>query len=51
MTKILDGHWFASGNNINNSKLDLHNYNNTALQKRHKHDNYSNLVVRVQFQH
>ena len=51
MTKISHGQWFASSNNINNSELDLHNYNNTALQKRQKHDNYSNLVVRVQFQH
>ena len=35
----------------NNSELYLPDYNNTALQKRGKHDNYSNLVIRVQFQH
>ena len=36
--------------NNNNSELYLHDYNNTALQKRRKHDNYSNLIIRVQFQ-
>ena len=38
-------------NNSNNSELYLHDYNNTALQKRRKHDNYSNLVIKVQLQH
>ena len=37
-------------NNNNNSELYLHDYNNTALQKRRKHHNYSNLTIRVQFQ-
>ena len=33
----------------NNSELNLHDYiNNTVLQKCQKHDNYSNLVIRVQ---
>ena len=40
-----------SNNNNNNSELYLHDCNNTALQKRPKHDNYSNLVIRVQLQH
>ena len=35
--------------NDDNNELYLHDYNNTALQKRGKHDNYSNLVIRVQF--
>ena len=34
----------------NNSELYLHDYNNTALQKRRKHHNYNNLTIRVQFQ-
>ena len=38
-------------NNNTNIKLYLHDYNNTALQKGGKHDNYSDLVIRVQFQH
>ena len=38
-------------NNNNNAELYLHDYNNTVLQKRQKHDNYSNLVTRVQLQH
>ena len=44
VTKILDVQWFSSNNNNNNnnSDLDLHNYNNTVLQKRQKYDNYSN---------
>ena len=32
-----------NNNNNNNIELYLHDYNNTALQKRGKHDNYSNL--------
>ena len=51
VTIILHVQWFASSNNINNSELDLHNCNNTAFEKRQKHDNYSTSVVRVQFQH
>ena len=39
-----------NNNNDNKSELYLHDYNNTALQKRRKHDNYSNLIIRVQFQ-
>ena len=39
-----------NNNNNNNKELYLHDYNNTALQKRGKPDNYSNLVTRVQFQ-
>ena len=35
--------------NNNNSELYLHD-NNTALQKRRKHHNYSDLIIRVQFQ-
>ena len=35
----------------NNSELYLHDYNNTALQKRGKHNHYSHLFIRVQFQH
>ena len=35
----------------NNSELYLHDYNNRALQKCQKHDNYSNLVIRVQHWH
>ena len=31
----------ASAANNNNSKLYLHDYNTTALQKRGRHDNYS----------
>ena len=37
--------------NNNNTELYLHDYNNTALQKRRKHDNYSNLVIGVKLQH
>ena len=37
--------------NNNDSELYWHDYNNTALQKRGKHNNYSHLVIRVQFQH
>ena len=40
-----------NNNNNNNSELCLHDYNNKALQKHPKHDNYSNLVIREQFQH
>ena len=40
-----------NNNNNNNIELYLHEYNNKVLQKRQKHDNYSNLVIRVQFQH
>ena len=35
--------------NDNNNELYLYYYNNTALRKRGKHGNYSNLVIRVQF--
>ena len=35
-------------NNNNDIELYLDEYNNTALQKRGKYDNYSNLVMRVQ---
>ena len=35
----------------NKSELYLHDYNNTALQKRGKQDDYSNLNIRVQLQH
>lgn len=37
-------------NNINNNNSDiLYDYrNNTALQKRRKHDKFGNLVIRVQ---
>ena len=38
-------------NSNRNRELYLHNYNNAALQKRGKHDNYSNLNIRVQLQH
>ena len=41
---------FNNNNNNNNSELYLHDYNNTALQKRRKRHNYSNLTIRVQFQ-
>ena len=39
--------------NGNNSELYLHDYNNTALQKREKRENYNNLVmtIRVKSQH
>ena len=54
--KEIRGHFemlISNNNNNNNSKnnnivLHLHDFNNTALQKRRKHDNYSNLVIRVQ---
>ena len=43
--------YYDDNNNKNNNELCLHDYNNTALQKRGKHDKYySNLVIRVQFQ-
>ena len=35
----------------NNSELYLHDFNNTALQKLGKHDNFCNLNLRVQLQH
>ena len=35
----------------NNSELYLHDYYNTSLQKRRKHDNYSDSVIKVQLQH
>ena len=38
-------------NNNTNSELHLQDYSNTALQKRQKHNNCSNLVINVQFQH
>ena len=38
---------FVKDNNNNDSEFYFHDYNNTALQKRRKHDNYSNLVIRV----
>ena len=38
-------------NNNKTTTTALHEYNNTALQKRGKDDNYSNLVIRVQFQY
>ena len=38
-------------NDNNNSEFYLHDYDNTALQKRRKHDNYSNLVISVQLEH
>ena len=37
--------------NNNNSELYLHDYYNTSLQKRRKHDNYSDSVIKVQLQH
>jgi len=43
MYKMSRDTWRKFGvNNNNNRELYLHNYNNTALQKRQKHDNYSN---------
>ena len=30
-----------------NNEVYLYGYNNTVLQKRRKHDNYSNLVITV----
>ena len=44
-----NGLYYNNNNNNNNNELYLHDYNNTALQKRRKHDNGSNLVIRVQF--
>ena len=40
-----------NNNNNNNIELYLHEYKNTVLQNCQKHDNYINLVIRVQFQH
>ena len=37
--------------NNNNSELYLHDHYNTSLQKRRKHDNYSDSVIKVQLQH
>ena len=37
-----------NNNNNNNNKLYLHDNNNIALQKRRKHDTYSNLAIKVQ---
>lgn len=43
MYKLSRDTWRKFGvNDNNNSELYLHNYDNTALQKRQKHDNYSN---------
>ena len=45
---------FARGGrkDINKNSELLHDYNNTALQKRGKYDNqYNNLVIRIQLQH
>ena len=36
-------------NNNNNSEFYLRGYSNRAMQRRGKHDNYSNLVIRAQF--
>ena len=38
-----------NNNNNNNNEVYLYDYNNTVLQKRRKHDNYSNLVIRVKY--
>ena len=46
--KVLNLSWSSfvvtEKNNNNNSEIYLHDYNDIALQKHRKHDNYSKLI-------